>query len=133
MNGSEEPQRVRVYSYQKVWNIEKKIYAIQNITLPVPVNPYEFLEFLSLALLMMVLGRIFPVINHIPTLLRYLLFPYIVVKYLMKLKLDGKNPMKYLVGLIPYVFAKHRYLEKFRSYDQGSYKVKFQWNCSKGL
>ena len=42
------------------------------------------------------MGRIFPILNNIPVVLRYGMLPYVTVKYLMKVKLDGKNPVKYL-------------------------------------
>ena len=32
----EKKQSVTVYSYRKVWFVEKKIYAFQNIVLPFP-------------------------------------------------------------------------------------------------
>ena len=43
----EKKQSVTVYSYRKVWFVEKKIYAFQNIVLPFPIAPYEVLEFLA--------------------------------------------------------------------------------------
>ena len=35
----EKKQSVTVYSYRKVWFVEKKIYAFQNIVLPFPIAP----------------------------------------------------------------------------------------------
>ena len=40
------------------------------------------------------MGRIFPILNNIPVVLRYGMLPYVTVKYLMKVKLDGKNAWK---------------------------------------
>ena len=92
----EKKQSVTVYSYRKVWFVEKKIYAFQNIVLPFPIAPYEVLEFLAVVGAMLVMGRIFPILNNIPVVLRYGMLPYVTVKYLMKVKLDGKNPVKFL-------------------------------------
>lgn len=128
----EERPRVRVYSYRKVWHIEKKIYAIQNIALPFPVNPYDFLEFCLVAGIMLLLGRIFPALEAIPGVLRYGALPYVVVRYLMKIKMDGKNPVKYFVGLIPYLLSKNTYQERFRTYRAGRKKVRLHWDCGEG-
>ena len=67
----EKKQSVTVYSYRKVWFVEKKIYAFQNIVLPFPIAPYEVLEFLAVVGAMLVMGRIFPILNNIPVVLRY--------------------------------------------------------------
>lgn len=77
----------------------KKIYAFQNIVLPFPIAPYEVLEFLAVVGAMLVMGRIFPILNNIPVVLRYGMLPYVTVKYLMKVKLDGKNPVKYFAAI----------------------------------
>ena len=96
----EKKQSVTVYSYRKVWFVEKKIYAFQNIVLPFPIAPYEVLEFLAVVGAMLVMGRIFPILNNIPVVLRYGMLPYVTVKYLMKVKLDGKNIEKGYVNEI---------------------------------
>ena len=59
----EKKQSVTVYSYRKVWFVEKKIYAFQNIVLPFPIAPYEVLEFLAVVGAMLVMGRIFPILS----------------------------------------------------------------------
>lgn len=129
---AEEGNRsITLYSYRKVWFVEKKIYAVQNITLPFPVNPYEVLEFLVVVGIVLLFGRIFPVIENIPAVLRYAALPYVVVKYLMKLKLDGKNPIKYFCGLIPYLINRNFYVEHFKAYRSRTEKVKLNWFCSK--
>jgi len=96
----EKKQSVTVYSYRKVWFVEKKIYAFQNIVLPFPIAPYEVLEFLAVVGAMLVMGRIFPILNNIPVVLRYGMLPYVTVKYLMKVKLDGKKIEKGYVNEI---------------------------------
>ena len=44
-----EPKKINLRSYNKVWKIENRIYAIQNIVLPVPVSPREVLYFFIIA------------------------------------------------------------------------------------
>lgn len=38
MDNSEQ-KKVTIYSYSKVWKVEKRIYAIQNLVLPGPHRP----------------------------------------------------------------------------------------------
>ena len=40
MDNSEQ-KKVTIYSYSKVWKVEKRIYAIQNLVLPVPIDPWQ--------------------------------------------------------------------------------------------
>ena len=117
----EKKQSVTVYSYRKVWFVEKKIYAFQNIVLPFPIAPYEVLEFLAVVGAMLVMGRIFPILNNIPVVLRYGMLPYVTVKYLMKVKLDGKNPVRYFCGYLRFLFTRKECIERFRTCrDHGS-------------
>ena len=127
-----ERKNITLYSYRKVWKVEKKIYALQNIVLPVPVNPYEVLEFIAVVVVVLILSNIFPFLQNVPPVLRYGAIPFLVVKYLMKLKLDGKNPIKYFMGLIPYLFTRNLYQEHFASHVDRKEKIKLKWLCSKG-
>ncbi len=126
-------KRIIIYSYRKVWNIEKKIYAFQNIRLPFPINPYELLEFIGVALLMVMLGKLLPFLSGIPTVLKYLAFPYVVTHYITKKKLDGKNPVKYLWGCCVYFFTlRNNYLQQLKRHPKKQTKITLSWNCSRG-
>lgn len=111
----------------------KKIYAFQNIVLPFPIAPYEVLEFLAVVGAMLVMGRIFPILNNIPVVLRYGMLPYVTVKYLMKVKLDGKNPVKYFCGYLRFLFTRKEYIERFRICRDHGVTVRINWNCGRRL
>lgn len=128
-----EDNKVKIYSYTKVWKVEKKIYSISNISLPMPVNPYDLLAFVGVALIMLLLSNLIPALNAIPVVLRYLAIPYACVNYLMKKKVDGKNPLMYLIGCIYFwLTEKGRYLQHFRYYNDKKEKEVIQWKCSRG-
>ena len=95
----EKKQSVTVYSYRKVWFVEKKIYAFQNIVLP----------------------------------FRYGMLPYVTVKYLMKVKLDGKNPVKYFCGYLRFLFTRKECIERFRTCRDHGVTVRINWNCGRRL
>ena len=113
--------------------MEKKIYAFQNIVLPFPIAPYEVLEFLAVVGAMLVMGRIFPILNNIPVVLRYGMLPYVTVKYLMKVKLDGKNPVKYFCGYLRFLFTRKECIERFRICRDHGVTVRINWNCGRRL
>lgn len=129
---NEKENRIQIYSYQKVWNFEKKIYSFQNLNLPVPVNPYSILYVLGIALFFFVLGKIIPIITVVPAVLRFVMIPYIISNYLMKKKLDGKKPLKFFVGYVRYLFYdKRHFMERF-SMHRDSKKISLDWYCGQG-
>ena len=67
--------KVKIYSYTKVWKVEKKIYAISNISLPLPINPYDFLAFIGVALIVLIFCKIIPALNVVPVVIRYIAIP----------------------------------------------------------
>ena len=132
-NNTPEVTKVTLYSYSKVWNVEKKVYALFDVILPAPINPYTIIVFVLVLLGFMGMERLIPVLSKIPTILRYMVFPYLSAQYLMKKKLDGKNPLKYLLGIILYLITERGfYIEKFTKYPLMEETIKVSWKCSKG-
>lgn len=131
---STESNKVTIYSYAKVWNVEKKVYSFSNIPLPRPVNPYDFIIFMAVAGGIFLLGKIFPVIVQLPAVIRFVAIPYGIANYLMKMKLDGKNPFKYLWGCMWYFFTvRGSYLQQFKKYPDKKERIALKWNCSMGV
>ncbi|WP_026884249.1 TcpE family conjugal transfer membrane protein [Clostridium akagii] len=106
--------RIILRSYNKMNNIEKKIYTIQNFKLPIPVNLYASIYFFIFVLLMLLIGRILPFLSIIPPILKYVLVPYIISKYMRQKKLDGKKPWKYAIDYTIYRFTKNNVYERFK-------------------
>jgi len=132
-NHTPEVSKVTLYSYSKVWKVEKKVYALFDMILPAPINPYTIVVFIFVLLGFMGLERLLPFLTKIPVILRYLVLPYLSAQYLMKKKLDGKNPLKYLLGIILYLITERNfYFEKFNKYPSVEENIKINWKCSKG-
>lgn len=132
-NNTNEVNKVILYSYSKVWNVEKKIYALFNLVLPAPLNPYLILIYILLLGIIMLLEHSIPLLSAIPVIIRYLVLPYGGARYLMKKKLDGKNPLKYLFGLIFFLlFERGMYVERFKKYPKKRENILIEWTCSKG-
>ena len=127
-------EKVKIYSYTKVWKVEKKIYSISNVPLPRPINPYDLLAFIGAALFMLLLGFIIPVTAKLPEVIRFIGIPYAITNYLMKMKLDGKNPVKYLWGYLKYLIStKGNFIQAFKKHQDKKDKVAINWNCSRGI
>lgn len=131
----EDEKRIILYSYNKVWKFEKKVYAIYNVVLPVPIEINEFLYLILSVFINFLLGAIFPVINYIPALIRFLVLPWVIIKFLRKQKLDGKNPFKFLLAYLIYIFyTKNITIERFTVHPyKRKEEIKLNWNCSKGI
>lgn len=126
-------KKIRISSYNKVWKIENRIYAIQNIALPVPVKPREVLYFFVIFAIMLLLNLLIPGIRYVPTILKFVVVPFLLSQFLLKKKLDGKMPQKYLYSWLIYIFTKNQYIERFKEIpDNKDNKIKISWVCSRG-
>lgn len=106
--------RIVLRSYNKINNIEKTIYTIQNWKLPIPINLYAAIYFIIFFLVMFLIKRILPFLNVIPSIIRYVMMPYFISKYMRQKKLDGKKPWKYAVDYIIYLFNRNNTYERFK-------------------
>lgn len=126
-----EKEGLTIYSYSKVWKIEKKIYAIQNIVLPVPIAPYSILYFVLTLLIFTLLSNFLPFLKHVPFVFRFLVIPFGITTFLEKIKFDGKSPIKYLFDYIKYLlFERYTYIERFNERSIVEEKYKINWKCS---
>lgn len=104
-------------SYSKVFKVEKKIYALQNIRLPVPVKPMEVFFFFLGVGIVFILSALIPLMNSIPLLsvpvIRYLGLPYGFMYFILRKKFDGKNPIKFILDYAIYVSNKYKQFERF--------------------
>jgi len=120
-----------LYSYEKVWKVEKKIYAFQNLRLPVPIVPAQLGYFVAIFIVVSILDRVFPPFTVIPPVLKYLALPFALTQFLIKKKLDGKNPIKFLIDYIIYLFTRTRDVEFFRATQpEARDTIKLDWRCS---
>ena len=81
-----EPKKINLRTYNKVWKIENRIYAIQNIVLPVPVSPREVLYFFVIAFIILIISNIVHPIKIIPSVLRFIMIPFGTSQFLLKIR-----------------------------------------------
>lgn len=131
---ADKPSTITLYSYSKVWKIEKKIYAIQNFTLPVPIDPWQILYFVGTWIVCSVVFGLIPGFTKIPVVLRSIALPLAISRFLMTKKLDGKNPLRFILGIIVFLFTEQgKSMERFASVPESQKIVKLEWNCSEGI
>ena len=126
MDNSEQ-KKVTIYSYSKVWKVEKRIYAIQNLVLPVPIDPWQLLYFgITWAAINLTFGAL-PGFSSIPVVIRSILIPYLISKFLLTKKLDGKNPIRYMIGIVMFLFCSVGFASAqtmMLEYDGGTHEYK---------
>ena len=126
-------EKITLYSYHKIWKIEKKIYAIQNIVLPIPIDPWELLYFGATWVVCNVIFGLLPGVSNIPVMIRSIMLPFAISKFLMTKKLDGKNPLRYMLGVITFLFVEQgKSVEFFQTTPDKEATIKVTWNCSEG-
>ncbi len=125
--------RIEIFSYYKVWKIERKIYSIGNFHLPTPINPYDLMSFAGVLLAIQILSKILPFILILSAPVRYILLPVLIGRYLNKKKLDGKNPISYVIGIVIYfVTSFGTYVELFERYRDTEKVMIHNWKSSRG-
>lgn len=95
--------KVILRTYNRIWKYERKIYALDNVRLPIPINPGEAVYFIIGLFITIFLLKILTFLNVIPFILRYTLLPYGLMKFLTKKKFDGKLPHMFLKGYFEYI------------------------------
>lgn len=110
--------------------MEHSIYTLGNITLPVPIHPYNLLYFVAALMIVMGLTKVLPEITVLPVVIRYLGIPYGITVFLRKKKLDGKNPIKYFKAYIIYLIETGMYFEHFKGHSDKVNTYKIDGFCS---
>lgn len=127
-----ENDKLTIYSCAKVWKIEKKIYNIGNIVFPVPIELWSGVYLIISVLGIYILQKLFPAITAVPVVVRLGAIPYGIMYLMRKMKLDGKNPVKYLAGCMIYLaHDRYRYLERFTQHQRRTERLVLDWNCSR--
>ena len=126
-------KKITIYSYSKVWKVEKKIYTIQNLVLPVPIDPWQVLYFVLTCEVFNMIFGVLPGVHNVPVVIRSMILPFLVSRFLLTKKLDGKNPIRYSIGIIRFLaWEQGKVMERFHLIASKSHTIKISWNCSEG-
>jgi hypothetical protein len=112
MNKLKEPRKEILRPYTKLWNTPFKIYSIDNMKLFHPINPWDALYIMIGIIIMVLFDKLYP--GEIPFIIKYIVLPYLFMKFLTNIKLDGKKPHKYFWDLFVFQFFSYKQYERFR-------------------
>ncbi|MFI9225269.1 conjugal transfer protein [Peribacillus frigoritolerans] len=94
-------------TYNSVWKVEKVLYGIQDIPLPIPLT-YRQIGFFGGGVLIVWL------LNHIPPLslldlglIEYIFLPGLFAWFFTKQLLDGKAPHRFFIRAVQYHLSPH--------------------------
>jgi hypothetical protein len=103
-----------IYSYRKYWHFKKKMYSFLGFRFGFGLDLTNVL-YLIVGLGMVALINLVPIIRGIPILIKWGVIPFLIMKFLSSVRLDGKNPIKYFIGCIYYLINTHeKTYEHFR-------------------
>lgn len=102
-----------IRSYAKIWTMPIKIYAIENTKLIVPINIWDILFFIAWVFIFIVLNFVLKPVQSVPFAVKYIILPYVFMKFLSMVKLEGKQPHKYFYDAILFSLKPKKY-EYFR-------------------
>lgn len=93
----------KIKSYTSIWNVEKVIYAINDMQLPFPITFTQMTWFVVSILFVMVFGGIPPLSLIDGALLKYIGIPVAFTWFMSQKTFDGKKPYGFLKSVITYM------------------------------
>ncbi len=120
-----EDNREILRSYPNIWNYKKKIYNIDSIKFIIPIAIEDACFFVASVFILNLIYKILPFIGNLPFVLKWILIPILITKFLTNKKFDGKNPHKYLWGYFKYIISPKKY-SRFKPYCIKKEKISFK-------
>lgn len=92
----------KIRSYTSIWNVEKVIYAINDLKLPFPITFNQMTWFVLSLFLVIFLANVPPLSLIDGALLKYLGIPGFIAWFMSKKSFDGKKPIGFLRSIFRY-------------------------------
>lgn len=105
-------KQIRVYN--QVFRIEKTVYSIQGIQLPIPVSYRQFGFFAGTLFIMFLLNEIPPMSWVDYYLIKFVAIPFLSAWFFTRKTLDGKAPHRFLLRYLEY----HSQPKHFARYEE---------------
>ena len=94
----------KIKSYTSIWSVEKVLYAIGDINLPVPMTFTQIAWFVLVFFAVMIFRNTFPLSLIESDILLYFGFPAGMAWFMSKKAFDGKKPYRFLQSVFLYIF-----------------------------
>lgn len=92
----------QIKSYTSIWNVEKILYAVNDLTLPFPVTYNQIAWFVVTLMFVIFFGDIPPFSLIQGELLKYVVFPVFVTWFMSQKTFDGKKPFRFVKTVLLY-------------------------------
>jgi len=92
----------KIRSYTSIWNVEKVIYAINDLQLPFPITFTQMTWFIVSLLVVVMFGSIPPLSLIDGALLKYIGIPVGLTWFMSQKTFDGKKPYGFLKSILTY-------------------------------
>ncbi|MFS1026849.1 conjugal transfer protein [Enterococcus casseliflavus] len=92
----------KIRSYTSIWNVEKVIYAINDLKLPFPITFNQMTWFVLSLFLVIFLANVPPLSLIDGALLKYLGIPGFIAWFMSQKSFDGKKPIGFLRSIFRY-------------------------------
>ncbi|MFQ7605124.1 MAG: conjugal transfer protein [Enterococcus avium] len=103
----------KIRSYTSIWNVEKVIYAINDLKLPFPITFNQMTWFVLSLFFVIFLANVPPLSLIDGALLKYLGIPGFVAWFMSQKSFDGKKPVGFIRSIYRYYSSpKVTYSEK---------------------
>jgi hypothetical protein len=119
-----ETRREYVPAYSKIWNMPIKIHAIEGTKLLIPLSIWDIFFYFIGFLIMFLLNMVFPFIQGLPLLFKYIFIPWFLMKFMLFSGLEGKQPHKYFWDLLVYLALPKNY--EYFKVSKYPKKIKFK-------
>ncbi|GIN41493.1 TcpE family conjugal transfer membrane protein [Heyndrickxia oleronia] len=94
-------------TYNSVWKVEKVLYGIQDIPLPIPVT-YRQIGFFGTGVFLIWCLNHFPPLSILDLgLIEYIFLPGLFAWFFTKQLLDGKAPHRFFIRVVQYYLSPH--------------------------
>ncbi|EPM6849799.1 conjugal transfer protein [Enterococcus faecalis] len=94
----------KIKSYTSIWNVEKVIYAINDLQLPFPITFTQMTWFVVSILFVILFSNIPPLSFIDGAFLKYLGLPVAITWFMSQKTFDGKKPYGFLKSILTYFF-----------------------------
>lgn len=92
----------KIRSYTSIWNVEKVIYAINDLQLPFPITFTQMTWFIVSLLVIVMFGSLPPLSLVDGALLKYIGIPVGLTWFMSQKTFDGKKPYGFIKSILTY-------------------------------
>lgn len=111
-----EQDAITLRTYAKAWKFDTVIYSVGDVTLPFAVNITQAGFFAASLLITMIICAVIPPLGKLPFMIKFVIIPFAGMKAATSLKLEGKQPHKWIFGFFKYLVIQPKLLSRFKKY-----------------